>query len=318
MKKLIIALAGVIMIGLIIAMIVYQKSPQIVHPQLGQTTARQNHQQPQNNQKQSQSEPLQPIYQDDKMAYALQNNQLKITFDKGENWITVPVIIDQLFGGEYNGNKQELIEHSYILTKNRVAFLHPDDVIGDNQRVLLTYTLDQGKTWHDAVIAEQFPGLRYRKVAFLNDHFGYVVISGSRTMSQEYSTVYLTHDGGKSWSKTKEIGVTRLISDGGFIDESTGFLSYGTINPEEPDFYVTQDGGKSWRKAKINIPSKYNKIFVTAEIPIKEGNHLDVLLNQGPNGDYKGGKVKGKFISKDNGLTWEFSTEVKPDETEEG
>lgn len=27
-----------------------------------------------------------------------------------------------------------------------------------------------------------------------------------------------------------------------------------------------------------------------------------------------GGKVKGKFISKDNGLTWEFLMEVEPNE----
>ncbi len=29
---------------------------------------------------------------------------------------------------------------------------------------------------------------------------------------------------------------------------------------------------------------------------------------------YEGGKVKGKFISKDNGKTWEFSMEVQLNE----
>lgn len=49
-------------------------------------------------------------------------------------------------------------------------------------------------------------------------------------------------------------------------------------------------------------------------MPVKEEDHLAILVNQGPNGDYLGGKVKGKFISKDNGKTWDFSKEVQPNE----
>lgn len=135
-------------------------------------------------------------------------------------------------------------------------------------------------------------------------------------MSQESSHVFLTHDGGESWEETNNYGVTRLISDGGFVDESTGFLSFGTINPEEPDLYVTQDAGDTWSKATINIPEKYHQIFVSAETPVKGGGYLTVLVNQGPNGDYKGGQVKGNFISKDNGKTWGFQKEVQPYEAE--
>src|SRR5699024_7437302 len=92
------------------------------------------------------------------------------------------------------------------------------------------------------------------------------------------------------------------------------FLSYGTINPEEPDLYVTQDAGESWERAKVDVPEKYDAIFVSAEVPVKEDDHLTILLNQGPNGDYEGGDVKGKFISDDNGKTWQFSEEVNPDD----
>jgi hypothetical protein len=53
-----------------------------------------------------------------------------------------------------------------------------------------------------------------------------------------------------------------------------------------------------------------------AEVPFQEDDHLTVLINQGPNGDYLGGKVKGKFISSDNGKTWAFSMEVLPNESE--
>lgn len=306
MKKFVIVVAGVIIIGLVITTILFQKSLRLSYPLFGQTIDKQSSDSAQL--KPNQTPTFQPHYLDEKNGYALTNNQLKITFDKGNHWVTVPVKKDQLFKGEYNGNKQELIENSYVLTEKRAAFIYSDE--SEDKETLLIYTLDQGKTWHRAVVEKNFPGIRIRKVAFLNDHFGYVILTGDRTMSQEGSSAYLTHDGGKTWHVTNYTGNTRLLFDGGFIDESTGFMSYGTINPEEPDFYVTQDGGKSWKKAKINIPAKYHKIFVTAEIPKKEGNHLVLLVNQGPNGDYKGGKVKGKFISKDNGLTWEFSAEV--------
>lgn len=310
MKYVIIIVTSVIMIGLIAAMFVYQKSTPTVYPPQSQSKENPKHQSPQKNPKKSKPEPIQPIYQNGKMAYAFQKNKLLNTFDNGQKWIPVPVIKNQLFGGDYHGNQQELIKNSFVLTENRAAFLCPNGAT-----IQLIYTLDHGKTWHHSIVDKDLPGLRFRKIAFLNNNFGYAILSGDRTMSTEYSGAYLTYDGGKTWHKTNRPGIGTLLSDGGFIDQRTGFLSYGTINPRQPELYVTQDGGKSWSKAQMNMPSKYQQIFVQAEIPTKEGNHLAVLVNQGPNGDYKGGTVKGKFISKDNGLTWNFLKEVSPNET---
>jgi hypothetical protein len=64
----------------------------------------------------------------------------------------------------------------------------------------------------------------------------------------------------------------------------------------------------------LEIPGQYKRIFVIAEVPFKEEDHLAVYVNQGPNGDYEGGKVRGKFISEDQGRTWSFQEEVQPDE----
>ena len=317
MKKSILGVSSIIMIALIIATVIYYpNSNEIIHPQLDQLHNAQDNQESQNEPEQPQSEQLQPINIDDTITYTLQNNELNITYNKGNDWIKVPIEKDQLFEGEYNGNKQELIENSYILTENRAAFLYSDGGDWDKKRILLIYSTDQGKTWEESLITEPFPAIRFRKVDFLNDNFGYIIISGGRTMSQEASHVFLTHDGGESWEETNNSEVTRLISDGGFVDESTGFLSFGTINPEKPDLYVTEDGGMNWSEAIINIPKKYHQIFVQAETPVKEDGHLAVLVNQGPNGDYEGGSVKGKFISNDNGKTWDFSKEVQPNETE--
>lgn len=311
MKTFIQLLSVMMMVGLIIGIYFYQKQDQGTLLQLNHSKRIAKNNQSPNEQVQPRPDLLQPINNDD-ISYSLQNNELNMTYNKGENWIKVPIEKDLLFNGEYMGNKQELIDGSYILTENRAAFLYKQGAI------LVKYSLNQGKTWQDGVVTDSFPDMRFRKVDFLNNQFGYVIISGDRTMSQEFSIAFLTHDGGKTWEETTVPPTTRLIADGGFLDETTGFLSYGTINPEEPDLYITQDGGNTWSEAVVRIPDRYDKVFVQAEIPIKEGDHLSVLVNQGPNGDYQGGKVKGKFLSNDNGLTWEFSMEVQPDDTKEG
>ncbi|MFP5113001.1 WD40/YVTN/BNR-like repeat-containing protein [Bacillaceae bacterium C204] len=314
MKNIIIGTAFMMIIGIFIATLFFEKSPEITKPGLSMNQPTEEHD-PQESE-QPQPNPLQPIYKDDSIGYSLQNDQLQITFNKGNDWIIVPVEKGKLFEGEYNGNKQELIDQSYIITQNRASFLYSDGISPDGKSIKMIYSLDQGKTWENTVVKEHYPPIRFRKVKFLNESFGYVIISGDRTMSQEWTTVYITNDGGKHWKETPHSNVTRLIYDGGFVDENTGFLSFGILNPVEPDLYLTQDGGKSWSKANVTIPKKYHEIFVMSEVPFKEDIHLAVYINQGPNGDYKGGKVKGKFISNDNGRTWEFSMEVLPNETD--
>ncbi|MBD8004155.1 WD40/YVTN/BNR-like repeat-containing protein [Bacillus norwichensis] len=294
MKNIVLSIATLIIVGLIAGLFFYQmpsKHAEVQEPN-------------------DQAAPAtQPLYANETIDYSLQNDEVSITFDKGKNWLPIPIEKEVLFNGEYTGSKEELIENSYILTKKRVAFLYYE-----NDTIKMLSSTDQGESWQKTVISEHYPPIRFRKIAFINKHFGYVIISGDRTMSQEMSSVFLTHDGGKSWNETNNTNVTRLVADGGFTNEQTGFLSFGILNPEHPDLHVTKDGGANWSKTEIRIPKKYNKIFVIAEAPFKDGNDLAMLINQGSNGDYLGGKVKGKFLSKDEGKTWEFDREVQLDE----
>ncbi|MGA9288627.1 MAG: oxidoreductase [Anaerobacillus sp.] len=309
MKKIIAGTACIMSIGLLAGTIYFEMSsntpPPASQPSVDEL----------NLQSSSQPEKLQPIYEQEPLGYSLQNDQLQITYDRGKSWSEVPLQKEKLFQGEYGGSEQELIPNSYILNEDRTAFLYTENNDQNGKRVQLLYSLNQGDTWKEAVIQEEYAPLRFRKVDFTNESFGYAIISGDRTMSQEWTTVYTTSDGGENWSQTDRPDTTRLIFDGGFVDENIGFLSYGTINPTEPDRYVTQDGGKSWKKSEVLVPEEYEKHFVMAEVPFKEEDHLSVLIKQGPNGDYQGGHVKGKFISYDQGSTWEFSKEVESNET---
>lgn len=260
---------------------------------------------------------LRPVNEEE-ISYTLQNDRLQITYNYGEDWIEVPVDKDYLFAGEYTGDKGTLIPDSFMLTEDRAAFLYTKETEESSKlyQIGVIESMDHGETWQEHIVTDEISAPRFRKVDFISDNFGYVIVTIGRTMSQEFTAVYLTKDGGNTWESTAEAPSERLLGYGGFIDETTGFLSYGTINPDVPDLYVTNDAGETWEEATFQMPEKYEPVFVQAEEPTKEEEHLCILVNQGPNGDYEGGEIKGKFISEDEGLTWEFSEEVDADEAE--
>ena len=248
---------------------------------------------------------------DETIDYALANNQVHITFNKGKEWIEVPIKQHPILN-EQSSMNDELAEGSYLLTKKRIAFLSSVETANPVGQLYVNYSFDSGITWHESLVDEMYLGNRFWRVDFIDDQFGYIIATGEKVVTQEVIYIYLTKDGGQSWQPaSQEQIVTRLIADGGFIDNSTGFLSVSGINPTAPEVLVTYDSGKTWKQSVIDVPEQYQEIFVSAEMPYIEENRLAVLINQGPNGDYKGAKVKGKFISTDKGATWRFSTEVE-------
>lgn len=311
MKKILISIAAVMLIGIMVATIFYQNNTQISKPE-----SEKIEEQISKEAKQPKPEKLRPIQVDDNIGYSLQNEILQITYNNGDTWKTVPVQKESLFAGEYTGNKEELIQNSFIFTEKRAIFFFSEKVSEFDYKLQFVTSLDHGKTWQHSTIIEKYPAIRYRKVEFLNESFGYVIVSGDRSMSSEWSSIFITNDGGLTWTETNRPDTTRLVANGGFVDERIGFLSFGILNPEKPDVYYTQDGGDNWNHAEIAIPTQYEKIFVIAEAPFKEDNHLAMFINQGQNGDYLGGLIKGKFISSDNGQTWTFESEVPPDDKE--
>ncbi|MBM7541963.1 WD40/YVTN/BNR-like repeat-containing protein [Amphibacillus cookii] len=301
-KKILLSLSLLILSGLTIGLILYEQLEPLYLEQVNQS------QEDEINQEEASA--LNPVNHGDPIVYSLENDELNLSFNQGIDWVPVPVETNLLFSGDYNGSKQELIDNSYVLEQNYLAFLYAD------HNVRLMQTRDKGETWEPIVIIEDFPGIRFRKVDMLNDSFGYVIVTGDRTMSSEGTLIYVTDDQGESWSKVNSAETTRLLYDGGFIDEQTGFLSYGTINPEQPDLFVTNDRGETWNQAVFQTPEAYQDIFVTAEMPFSDEEQLIIHVNQGPNGDYQGGLVKGKYTSDDHGQTWEFVGEVAGDEVQ--
>jgi len=215
-----------------------------------------------------------------------------------------------LFRGDYSSSKKYLIDESYVITPQKTAFVvNQISVIQSN---------DKGKSWETVNIKSPFPGIRKRILGFTSEQEGYLILSGDRTMSSEAHTVYKTNDGGKTWVNTGNVKENyRLVTSGGFINDDLGFISFGAINVNDelprPSLYRSSDGGKTWNEVNVLIPKEYKGIFTVAEVPTFDGSQGTLLINQGPSGDYQGGKVLARFISLDKGATWVFSNLVDTD-----
>ncbi|WP_026671785.1 WD40/YVTN/BNR-like repeat-containing protein [Alkalihalobacterium bogoriense] len=239
---------------------------------------------------------------EDLFRYEIVEDTLKVTYNDGGDWLDVPVEISRLFEGDYNGTQHVLIEGSYVISPERTAF-----VIGGDQELRLLLTRNQGATWEDIFITREIPGVRLRLLGFTSEDDGYLIATGYRTMTVEGHIIFKTNDGGYSWYKVTPTSGTSLVTNGNFINNELGYLSFGYV------LYRTDNGGESWHEADVSIPEEFKEVFTVYDVPIFNGDYGVLLVNQGQEGDYLGGTVVAKMISNDQGLTWSFDGLVDMD-----
>lgn len=153
---------------------------------------------------------------------------------------------------------------------------------------------------------------------YLSDQIGYrLEVTGAAAGSRSYS-LNGTSDGGVTWNNINkdpflgEIGVASGIT---FLNEKLGFLCLSHSGGSNGGLYRTEDGGLSYKK--VNFPSvkitlnsgeSYDP-FDLPGMPYEEDGKLNILIEQGSDGDYNGG-CKALYQSKDDGITWEYIKEV--------
>jgi hypothetical protein len=245
------------------------------------------------------------------IRYKIKNETLRVTYDNGKNWRIVPAKMGEIFSGESNGSEQQLLAGSYVITPKITAF-----VLNQGKWVLVSR--DKGKSWKRALVSDKLPSIRMLKLGFTSDQNGYLIVTGDKTMSWEANFIFKTNDGGQSWNNLGSVDdVFNLVTDGGFINDQLGFISFGELRyegqPPVPNLYRTTDGGANWERVEVPIPEEYQGYFTIAEVPTFHGTEGTLLVNQGPQGDYLGGKVLAKFASKDQGKSWTFAGLVDPD-----
>lgn len=245
----------------------------------------------------------------ERIDYEIRDKKLRVTYDKGENWKAVPIAAEYLLFDGYDVSK--LIDDSYVITPEITAFIL-------NKGLSVLVSTDKGESWNEVLVSDQLPALRLQILGFTSAQDGYLIVTGDKTMSWEANFIFKTNDSGQSWHNVGSVdGESHLVTDGGFINDQLGFVSFGVYNqegqPPSPNLYRTADGGVNWERVEVSIPEEYQGFFKVAEIPTFYGMEGTLLVNQGQDGDYLGGKVLAKFISQDQGKTWSFAGLVDPD-----
>lgn len=254
-------------------------------------------------------------FNEERYTYKIEDKKCYVSYDVGKTWTLVPVDLDTLTEvGDGNSYYNKLQEGSFIITPKKTAIVYG----GTRQtNLLITYTDNMGVTWNTAIVSEQLNSNRIKFCSFPTDKVGYIIATSDRTMSQERQIIFKTTDGGITW---KEMGFgpsTWLLTNGGFIDENIGFMSYPKVEGAETNFYRTIDGGKSFAAIKLPIREEEwmdstFEPFIEPETPYLENGILYVMVGQGPAGDFKGGTLKAKYKSEDMGETWIFDELIEP------
>ena len=140
-------------------------------------------------------------------------------------------------------------------------------------------------------------------IGFSDQDHGYCVVTTDVAMGKQYSFVYITTDGGKTF---KEIGNTnevypRVITGVGFLDEKIGFIGFRYENDNNPTVYRTDDSGDTWHKLDIKLPANYTYDYATP-LSLKFNDGIIMLPVKLRDND----KIIN-FISTDKGLTFKYS-----------
>lgn len=159
-------------------------------------------------------------------------------------------------------------------------------------------TGDQGKTWfHDTV-----PGghsLDFRDVQGFSADEALLMSAGPG----KASSIYLTENGGKSWSLTYQNTDGKVFFDGmDFFDRKHGLLIGDPVD-EKPYLLETLDGGRTWHRL---IPEEIPGLVSGEYAFAASGTSLDAC-SDGSCWIATGGSVARAFHSSDRGKTWKVA-----------
>lgn len=152
----------------------------------------------------------------------------------------------------------------------------------------------------------------------------YIVDVKSYATGVELWSIGKITDNGTKYTEINEIDLppTSKIE---FFENGLGFLERAdSIYCASSDLLITHDSGKTFEV--IDFPEgeftlsdpegeEWDNCYDYCYLPTRESDGtLTVLVSGGYEGGYNGGKTRAKYISKDNGKTWKFVSEVWKEE----
>lgn len=206
------------------------------------------------------------------------------------------------------------------LDEGQWAYLNGDNiaVMIPESPVKIMLSDDAGKTWKESTVVgseswdflgEWRTNMQYwgGYIGFNDAETGYLVLTSGVAMNHQGLRIYLTSDGGKTWS---EIGNPydqhiSVLTGAGFSSEGIGFISYRYYYDAGPDIWWTKDRGETWSKLEISIPAEYQDGYnFTPQTPTFSGKEgVYPILASEADGE---GETMIYMYSHDGGLSWSF------------
>lgn len=154
----------------------------------------------------------------------------------------------------------------------------------------------------------------------ISENEAYVVeVTGYSTGTEQWTIGKITDNG----TKYKEMNSFAIAptSEIEFFEDGLGFLEKSdSIYSASSDLLVTRDSGETFDKIEfpegeftLSDPEgkAWEECYDYFYLPTRETDGtLTVLVSGGYEGGYNGGKTRAKYVSKDDGYTWEFVGEV--------
>jgi len=201
----------------------------------------------------------------------------------------------------------------FYISDEKTAIAY-EDPAGTGAMTILTSD-DMGKTWSRADIPFGGAAASWNCIGFTSQNDGWLVICGFVGMGQERHDIYMTADGGKTWTQVQgdiDDVYGRMLSGAGFVNDKVGFLCFRYGTDFQPAICVTRDGGLTWSRLSVSLPKEYDGYNKTPLSPALEGTDivLPVLLTDGSG---EAGTVY--LISKDEGATWQCKTALSDEDT---
>ncbi|MGX8711100.1 MAG: WD40/YVTN/BNR-like repeat-containing protein [bacterium] len=174
---------------------------------------------------------------------------------------------------------------------------------------------DKGKTWSSTRVAEagaDHAGTKF--LGFLSKRDGWLVTAGDVASGSQKNRVFLTADGGKSWSEIGNISEAypHVVTGAGFASPTAGFLSFRYDSNPDPVVYRTQDKGKTWVKCAVGLPPELKNVhsYPTALSPVFHG--ASGVLPVAMTDNDTGAQTQIRYVTDDSGKTWTFDKKSLP------
>lgn len=160
----------------------------------------------------------------------------------------------------------------------------------------------------------------YKYNQMVNDTEGYLVYELEHVSGDAVWKIEKTVDGGASYTDITTINV-KTPSKIEFFENGLGFLMVpDSVYCAKSDLYITTNSGKTFSKLSFSVGKfsisnpngkKWEDCYDYFFLPTREKDGtLVVLVSGGYEGGYNAGKTRAKYMSIDNGRTWNFVSEV--------